>query len=102
MGDNNHRHAFFGKLKHHIQHFLDHLRVERAGRLIKKHHLGVHRQGSCDGNPLLLTARKLAGEVIFFFWDADLGQKRSAYFDRLFRSAFTHDLLGDGHIFQHC
>ena len=44
---------------HHVEHLVDHLRVERRGRLVEEHHLGVHRQRPGDGDPLLLAAGEL-------------------------------------------
>jgi hypothetical protein len=61
MGDANHRHALFGELDHRVEHLLDHLGVQRRGRLVKKHDPRLHAQGSRNRHPLLLAARKLAG-----------------------------------------
>ena len=45
-----------GERRHHRQHFVDHLGVQRAGGLVEQHDLGVHREGPGDGDTLLLTA----------------------------------------------
>ena len=64
MGDDDHRHAVAGQRDHDVQDLVDHLGVERRGRLVEEHHLRVHRQGPRDGDPLLLTARELGGVLV--------------------------------------
>ena len=44
---------------HDVQHLVDHLRVERRGRLVEEHHLGLHRQRAGDRDALLLAAGQL-------------------------------------------
>ena len=46
-------------LDHEVEHFLDHLRVERRCRLVEQHHLGPHGEGAGDRHALLLPAGKL-------------------------------------------
>ena len=41
------------------------LGVQGGERLVQKQHLGLHHQGAGQGYALLLTARKLAGTLIF-------------------------------------
>jgi hypothetical protein len=60
------------RLDHRIEHFLDHLGVERRGRLVEQHDLGLHAQRAGDGHALLLAARKLAGIFVGLFGDLDL------------------------------
>ena len=55
-----HGHATLGKFDHDIEHFLDHLGVERRGRLVEQHDARVHAKAARDRDTLLLTARKLA------------------------------------------
>src|SRR5690554_4622498 len=52
VGDDDHGHAGLCERKHHVKHLADHLRVERAGRLIEEHDLGVHGQGASNGDTL--------------------------------------------------
>ena len=49
----------FGELDHHVEHFLDHLGVERRGRLVEQHDLGRHAQRARDRHALLLAAGEL-------------------------------------------
>ena len=56
-GDADHGHALFGEADHHVEDFLDHLGIERAGGLVEEHDLGVHAQAAGDRHALLLTAR---------------------------------------------
>jgi hypothetical protein len=44
VGDAQHGHAFLGQFDHGVEHFLDHFRVERRGRLVKQHDARVHAQ----------------------------------------------------------
>jgi hypothetical protein len=48
-----------GEVAHDLEHLPDELRVERGGRLVEQHHVGVHRQRTRDRDPLLLTARQV-------------------------------------------
>ena len=59
MGDDDHRHAVRRQLFHNLQNLADHLRVQRRGRLVKQHDVGVHRQRTGDRHTLLLAAGKL-------------------------------------------
>ena len=58
--DDHHRHAFLREADHHVEHFADHLGVERRSRLVEEHDDGVHRQRPRNGDALLLAAGKLA------------------------------------------
>src|SRR4051794_22720233 len=42
VGHHDHRHAVAGEAGHHLEHLADHLRVERARRLVEQHGLGLH------------------------------------------------------------
>ncbi|CDN42585.1 hypothetical protein BN871_BM_00540 [Paenibacillus sp. P22] len=64
MGNDDHCHAFLGKQLHDAEHLSDDLRIQRRGRLVEQHDLGLHGQASGNGNPLLLAARQL-GRVRF-------------------------------------
>src|SRR5271165_2811194 len=44
VGHAHHRHPLLGELNHHVEHFLDHFRVERRCRLVEQHDLGLHAQ----------------------------------------------------------
>ena len=54
--DDDHRHPLPRQTLHDIQHFADHFRVERRGRLVEKHHIRFHGQRAYDGHTLLLAA----------------------------------------------
>ena len=56
-----HGHALLGEVDHHVEHFLDHLRVERRGRLVEQHDARVHAERARDRHALLLAAGQLAG-----------------------------------------
>ena len=59
MRDHDHGHPVLSELNHHIQHFLDHLRIKRRSGLIKEHDFGLHAETAGNGHTLLLPARKL-------------------------------------------
>ena len=71
VGDDDHRHARRCKLAHDGEDLADQLWVERRGRLVEEHELGLHRQGPRDGHALLLLAtgelrrvcRRLVGQA---------------------------------------
>ena len=48
----------------HVQHQHPGLRIERPGWLVAQQNGGPLGDGACDGNPLLLTARKLRWKVV--------------------------------------
>ncbi len=54
-GDADHGHALFGEADHHVEDFLDHLGIKRAGGLVEAHDLGAH--GRRDA--VLSTSRDL-------------------------------------------
>ena len=60
----DHGHALVGELDHDVEHFLDHLRIERRGRLVEQHDLGLHAQRAGDRHALLLPAGELAGVLV--------------------------------------
>jgi hypothetical protein len=59
VGDDEHRHSLFGELAHDAQYVAHELGVEGARCFVEEHHLGLHRQRTCDRDPLLLAAREL-------------------------------------------
>lgn len=71
MGDDQQCHAVPGQALDHLQHFLDHLRVQRRGDLVEQHHLGVHAQRTDDGDALLLAAGQLPGKRLALVRQAD-------------------------------
>ena len=63
VGDDDHRHAVVGQRGHDVEDLVDHLGVERGGRLVEEHHLRVHGQRAGDRHPLLLAAGQLRGHL---------------------------------------
>ena len=55
--------AFGFDLLDEIKDFSGHLRVQCACRFIEKQETGLDRDGSCDGDPLLLTAAEFGGAL---------------------------------------
>src|SRR5262245_58958435 len=69
--DHHHGHSLLGELNHHVQDLIDHLGVERRGRLIEQHRDRVHRQPARDRDPLLLSPRELARVLVRVLLQAD-------------------------------
>src|SRR3712207_4069681 len=61
VGHDGHRHPVPREVAHDVQHLPDHLRVQRRGRLVEEHELGLHRQRPGDRHALLLAARQVGG-----------------------------------------
>jgi hypothetical protein len=66
-----HGHAVLGELDHGVEHLLDHLRIERRGRLVEQHDLRVHAQRAGDRDALLLAAGELAGILVRLLGNLD-------------------------------
>ena len=54
---------------HGIEHLLDHLRIERRGRLIEEHDFRLHAECARDGDTLLLPTRELGGILVCLIKD---------------------------------
>ncbi len=59
VGDHHHRHALAREFDHYVEHLVDHLRVERGGRLVEQHRDRIHGECARDRHALLLPAREL-------------------------------------------
>ena len=81
----------FGELLHHQVDLFDKFGVQRRGRLVEQHHLGLHRQRPRDGDALLLSARQARRVLVDLFGKSDLGQ--------LFLGQFVGLFLGQ--VFEH-
>ncbi|EOD70532.1 6-pyruvoyl-tetrahydropterin synthase [Amycolatopsis vancoresmycina DSM 44592] len=102
VGDDEHRHAVLGEARHHVEDLLDHLRVQRRGRLVEQHDLGPHRQRPRDGDALLLATRKLRRVLVGLVGDADALQQLHRRLARFGLRGLAdlhrreHDVLDDG------
>ena len=59
-----------------LQHFADEFGVERRGRLVEQHHLGLHRERPRDRDALLLAARELRRVQVLAVRDAHPREQR--------------------------
>ena len=75
VGHDDHGAALGGQRPHHAQHLAHEFRVERGGRLVEQHHVGLHRERPGDGGALLLAARQVCRVEVPLFRDPDLGQQ---------------------------
>src|SRR3989449_4577754 len=75
--DAHHRHALAGERGHDVEHLVDHLRVERGGRLVEQHDLRLHGERAGDGHALLLTAREVGGIGVRFLAQPDPLEQRA-------------------------
>src|SRR5687768_13521696 len=71
VGHDGHRHPVAREVAHDVQHLPDHLRVQRRGRLVEEHELGLHRQRAGDRHALLLPARQVGRQRAGLRGDAD-------------------------------
>ncbi len=71
VGHTEHGHAFLGEPHHHVEHFLDHFRIESRRWLIEQHDLRIHAQRPGDRDALLLTTGKLPRIFRGLFGDLD-------------------------------
>ncbi|EKS68785.1 6-pyruvoyl-tetrahydropterin synthase [Burkholderia sp. SJ98] len=74
----HHGHAFLREFDHHVEHFVDHLRIERGRRLVEEHRDRVHRQRARNRHALLLTAGQLARKLVRMRAQADAIQQLHA------------------------
>ena len=104
MGDHHHGHTLIGQLFHDLQHLAHHFRVQGGGWLVKQQHLGLHGQGTDDGNTLFLTAGDLIGIGVGLILQTHAAQQVQGRFIGLLlgHQTGTHrgqgDILPDGHI----
>ena len=73
--DDDHRHALVRQLLHNVEHFADHLGVERARRLVKEHDLRVHGERTHDGDALLLPAGERGRIAVAAVGQTDAGKE---------------------------
>jgi hypothetical protein len=95
VGDADHRHPLFGELDHGVEHLLDHLGVERRGRLVEQHDPRLHAQRAGDRHALLLTARELAGILQRLLGDLDLLEEMHRRFLGLLLGDLAHPDRGE-------
>ena len=104
MRDDDHGHAGVRQLLHNIEHFADHLGVERARRLVKEHDLRVHGERTHDGDALLLAAGECGRIAVAPVGQADAGKElvRLCIRLRLRHELRLHgrerDILAHGHV----
>jgi hypothetical protein len=55
----DHRHSGLGQVDHHVEHFLDHFRIEGRRRLVEQHDLRLHAERPRDRHALLLSTGQL-------------------------------------------
>lgn len=106
MRYDDHRQPLFGQPAHNIKHFTDHLRIERARRLVKQQHFRLHGERAGDGHTLLLPAGELGRPCVDIRRHADLRQVLHGGLLGLLTAALERrDLPGDavverGHIVE--
>jgi hypothetical protein len=64
MRDTNECHSMVRKISDNNQHLTHHLRIERAGRLVKEHDRRLRDQCARDGDALLLASGEFRGESL--------------------------------------
>ena len=93
-----------GEIAHDVEHVADQLRVQRRGRLVEEHELGLHCQRPGDRHALLLPAGELAGMGVHLVPQADPVEQRPAALRRrrhllpLDLDGGLDDVLQGGHV----
>ena len=64
VSDDEHGLSFFGKVKHNVEYFADHFRIESSGYFVEEQDFGVHTQGAGNGHTLFLAAGQLVRGMI--------------------------------------
>ena len=77
VGDDYHSDVFGCQVLDDLQDLAGELGVKGRGWLIEEQDVGVHAQGSGNGNSLLLSAGELVGVIVFFVGQAHFFQKLS-------------------------
>ena len=90
-----------GQVAHDREHVADELGVERRGRLVEEHELGVHRQRPGDGDALLLAAGELRREGVVLVGQPDLLEVVPGDPLGLGLASLEHPSLGDGEVLEH-
>ena len=100
MGHDQHGHPLCRQVADHALHLLHELRVECAGRFIKKNQRRRHGQRTRNGDALLLPARKLVGIEIRALQHAHARQAVAGPVAGLGPAATQHDHLALHHVFH--
>ena len=82
------------ELDHDVQHLLDHLGIERRGRLVEQHHLRLHAERAGDGDALLLAARELAGIFVRLLGNAHALEEAASRAPRPRRASCLRTQIG--------
>src|SRR5712692_9309664 len=101
VSDDHHGHAVPSESRHHVEHLVDHLRVERRGGLVEQHADGVERQAPGDGDTLLLPAGELSGVLLRVPAQAHPVEQGERLLPGRLALASQHLLLRDGQVFHH-
>ena len=101
MRDDDHGHAVARERDHDVEHFLDHLRIERGGRLVEQHGDRIHGERAGDRDALLLAAGQLAGKFLRLVAQADAVEQAHAFLLRFLRAATEHLDLRQHEIAHH-
>ncbi len=90
MGDDQHGHSGLRQFLHDAEDFANQFRIQSGGGFVEEQDLGVHGQGSGDGDPLLLAAGQLVGIGVRLFRQSNPRQKRQSFLAALFNGAFLN------------
>ena len=100
VGHADHRHAFMREFDHHVEHFVDHFRVECGSGLVEQHDLGAHGERAGDGHTLLLAAGELGGHLAGLGVDAHAGEQVHGQLLGFLLVHVTHLDEGQRHVFK--
>src|SRR5436305_2996507 len=98
--DADHSPAGARQADHDVEHLLDHLGIERRGRLVEQHDLRLHAERAGDGDALLLAARELAGIFLGLLRNAHALEIEHGGLLRLLLRHLAHPDRREGKILQ--
>ena len=90
-----------GQILNDVQNFFDHFRIQRRGRLVEQHHVGLHGQAAGYRNPLLLAAGKLGWIGIPLIRQAHAPEQPDCRFFGLLAALSQHLSRGNGDVIHH-
>ena len=101
VGDDQHGAAAAGQIQDHLQHLVDHLRVQSGGDFVQQQNFRVHNQRPDDGDSLLLSAGQLPGVVVAAVCQPHPLQQGHGLLLRLGPLPLLHLHGGQQKVFQH-
>ena len=103
MGDHDHRDLLMDvQVYQNLHHYIGTASVEVTGGLVQQKDRGVIRDGSRDGDTLLLSSGQLVREMVETAAQAHLFKEGNCTLTNLIPRKFTSQLHGQLHVLKGC